>query len=1067
MRVGIWLRSAIAVGIATLFLATSAPATIQSTDQGAHFQLELAAHVRSPAHPPTSIAGVSHTSSNSTGIHVADTLVLFNNTLIPGNFLAGNGHQPFAVAFDSASGQAFVADSDSNLVSVVSMETKSVVATIPCAAPEGVAYDGGKNEVYVTCLLSHDVEVISGVSDTLMATIPIGAQLWGITYDRANGEIFAADDYPGNNVSVINDTNNSVVATISLGQIYAGGLAYDNRSGEVFVANQFGNHVLVISAANNSVVANVSVGSESVAVTYDSGTNQVFVGLVSGSNTEDYSNVSVIAGSNNTVVAKIPVGRNPQGVTYDNRTGEVFVADSNSDQVSVISDTNDSVFATVYLGDKYGNPVGLDYDSSNRQVIVTNSGLDTLSLLSDETNSTVGMITLGTSPNQVVYDGGNAQIQVVNQLTDNLTSVDDRSNSIVASAPVGVGCYSQYYCFLGLGDWPVGAAYDAKRGETFVANALAATISVVNDTTESLVTNVNVSGEPIGLAYDSGRGEIFVADWEANQVTVISDTNDSIVATVPIAGDPEALVYDSEKGEIFVAQNYSANVTVISDATNSVVATISPTSVWEPEVNWYPTGLAYDSAKNEVFSLSAFADEAFAISDVTNTVVATIGVGTFPVGIAYDNYSGDLFVANYDSNNVSVISDSSDSVVATLAVGDEPTSIACDPVTHGIYVSNFAQGTLSLIPGEGPRSLTNVTFLPAGLGSQINWTVLFNGASKVGTGALVFSGVVNGTYPFSIAPLPGLVAYPSSGNLTVNGFAISITITFYPPPPAPSYFVTFQETGLPLGIEWYLNASGPTELHSGSTATAVGGMLPNGTYNYTISSSEKGYQPSPSAGSFTVSGAAVTENVTFQLVVYSVTFSETGLPSGIPWSVTLNGTVRESNGSSATFEEPNGTFGYNVTQVPGYTLGPTPELVTVAGRNQSVALSFSVPTYQVIFSATGLPRGVDWTVEAPWGDNESNSTDLVVWEPNGTYKFNIQAPNGYTADPSSGTLVIAGAPTTIAVNFTIVSTHHQIPPPGAGIPDWVWILAITVVFAVVLGIVIAILGRNPGPPVNP
>src|SRR5207245_6563531 len=99
------------------------------------------------------------------------------------------------------------------------------------------------------------------------------------------------------------------------------GVAYDGAKGEVFVANQGSNNVSVISDAKNAVVANVLVGSYPAGVAYDGVKGEVFV---TNAGSDD---VSVISDATNAVVASVPVGSGPIGVAYDGGKGEVFVAD--------------------------------------------------------------------------------------------------------------------------------------------------------------------------------------------------------------------------------------------------------------------------------------------------------------------------------------------------------------------------------------------------------------------------------------------------------------------------------------------------------------------------------------------------------------------------------------------------------------------------------------------------------------------------------------------------------------------------------------------------------------------
>jgi YVTN family beta-propeller protein len=100
------------------------------------------------------------------------------------------------------------------------------------------------------------------------------------------------------------------------------------------VANSVSDSVSVISDSNNSVVATITVGTTPGGTVYDSAKDEIFV-LNRGSAT-----VSVISDSNNSVVASVAVGTNPYNAAYDPARGEVFVANEGDGTVSVISDSS-------------------------------------------------------------------------------------------------------------------------------------------------------------------------------------------------------------------------------------------------------------------------------------------------------------------------------------------------------------------------------------------------------------------------------------------------------------------------------------------------------------------------------------------------------------------------------------------------------------------------------------------------------------------------------------------------------------------------------------------------------
>ncbi|MEM3192039.1 MAG: hypothetical protein QW292_08120, partial [Candidatus Parvarchaeota archaeon] len=181
-----------------------------------------------------------------------------------------------------------------------------------------------------------------------------------------------------------------------------------------------------------------------------------------------------------------------------------------------------------------------------------------------------------------------------------------------------------------------------------------------------------------------------------------------------------------------------------------------------------------------------------------------------------------------------------------------------------------------------------------------------------------------------------------------SGSPVSVSVTFT----QVKYSVTFSETGLPSGSTWYVNiTNGPD---SGAiTGSSYSFSLTNGTYSYTIVTTDKTYEPSPSSGSFILSGTSVSESVTFSEVKYKVTFTEIGLPTGSTWSVTLSGTAFNgqyvnstltSSTGTITFNEPNGTYSYAVHLPSGYQGTNQKESVTVAGSKVTITITASTTT---------------------------------------------------------------------------------------------------------------------------
>lgn len=239
----------------------------------------------------------------------------------------------------------------------------------------------------------------------------------------------------------------------------------------------------------------------------------------------------------------------------------------------------------------------------------------------------------------------------------------------------------------------------------------------------------------------------------------------------------------------------------------------------------------------------------------------------------------------------------------------------------------------------------------------------------------------------------------------------------------PSYHVTFSESGLPSGVGWTVQLGSTSHTSAASSIVFSEG---DGTYSFSVNAS--GYAASPATGSITVSGADTARTITFAPPppgTYSVTFSESGLSSGTPWSVTFNGTTRSSSTGSIAFVSTNGSWPFTVGAVAGYAATPPSGSVTVAGSNVAQPIAFrstAPPQYVVTFAESGLPPGANWTVTFNGTASTSPTSTLTFPAVNGTYNYSVANVTGYSASPQTGQVTVSGANASVSVSFTASST---------------------------------------------
>jgi MFS family permease len=152
--------------------------------------------------------------------------------------------------------------------------------------------------------------------------------------------------------------------------------------------------------------------------------------------------------------------------------------------------------------------------------------------------------------------------------------------------------------------------------------------------------------------------------------------------------------------------------------------------------------------------------------------------------------------------------------------------------------------------------------------------------------------------------------------------------------------------------------------------------------------------------------------------------SNAGVPSGTGWSVAFNDGHSSSTTGSISFTAPDGSYAYSLGTVFGFAGTPSSGYVVVNGENVTQPITFAPmmsELYTVSINESGLPLGTQWSVELNSTLYGSNTTSIELYEPNGTYYYEVTSVAGYTASPSIGTLRVDGGNVTLSTTFTPLS----------------------------------------------
>jgi outer membrane protein assembly factor BamB len=109
--------------------------------------------------------------------------------------------------------------------------------------------------------------------------------------------------------------------------------------------------------------------------------------------------------------------------------------------------------------------------------------------------------------------------------------------------------------------------------------------------------------------------------------------------------------------------------------------------------------------------------------------------------------------------------------------------------------------------------------------------------------------------------------------------------------------------------------------------------------------------------------------------------------------------------------------------------------------------SQSEQTYDVVFTASGLPSGTGWSVTFNSQTRSATSNLISFSASNGVYAFSISSPAGYMASPSSGSVTVDSEDKNVQVVFTAI-------PRSPSLLDlsifMIMMLMIAILFAVAL-----------------
>ena len=335
-----------------------------------------------------------------------------------------------------------------------------------------------------TCAMD-DLAQPNGKKEVVIATVNVGRYPHGVAVNEETNRVYVAN-FNEPSISVIDGTTNKVMATIEAGK-GPRDVAVNARTNRLYVANLLAHDV---SAINNKILSWVGL--------------RLYRAKFA---------VSVIDGHANETLAHVSVGTNPWIIEVSETTNRIYVANYGSYSVSVIDGESNEVIATVGMG-LFRTPGGIAVNEETNRVYITSTfhlgpldiGAGRLLIVDGATNKVLSTLRVGRKAHVAVNERTN-RVYVTSRHSSTLSVIDGHTNEVLATLEVGPD--------------PYGLAVSKETNRIYVANHDGNSVSVVDGHSNQMLHNIDVGASPVFVAVNEATGRVYVTNSDGDTVSVL------------------------------------------------------------------------------------------------------------------------------------------------------------------------------------------------------------------------------------------------------------------------------------------------------------------------------------------------------------------------------------------------------------------------------------------------------------------------------------------------------------------------------------------------------------------
>ena len=310
--------------------------------------------------------------------------------------------------------------------------------------------------------------------------------------------------------------------------------------------------------------------------------------------------VAVIDASTRRVKKHIPTGDEPSHLELSHDGKRLYVANSGSNDVTIIDTTNEQAFVTASAGRR---PL-LPCVASNGTVYLP-SGPDRDVTVLDDSGEFRVKVPVGAAPHDIAVSPDSHWAYQPNSGSHTVTVIDGRNYSVVGEVKVGLG--------------PGHIVFDPESRFAYVANTVSDDVTVISTNNHEVVATIPAGNGAHLLALSPDGRFGYVANFASDDLTVWDCSDHHVVATIPVGIYPHFFALSPDGKWIVVSNTGESSICIIDAHEHETRARLS--------VGAAPAHLAFRPDNECAFVGCESTDEVAVIDLDRQTIVESIKAG--------------------------------------------------------------------------------------------------------------------------------------------------------------------------------------------------------------------------------------------------------------------------------------------------------------------------------------------------------------------------------------------------------------------------------------------------------